>query len=72
MLLTAEENGAGGKSAFLPEDWFANKSEEYLELHLTPKDKKLWKIENFDIFIEERKKLIVGKFSYLLIQNEKD
>ena len=66
MLLTAAENGAGGKSDTLPEEWFADKDEAYLEKHLIPKDKELWKIENYDQFIEARKKLIIEKFSYLL------
>ena len=66
MLLSAAENGAGGKSDTLPEDWFADKSEEYLEKHLIPRDKELWKMENFDQFIEARKQLILNKFSYIL------
>lgn len=66
MLLTWEENGAGGKSDISPEDWFKNKDEEYLEKHLIPKDKELWKLENFEQFIEKRKKLILNKFEYLI------
>ncbi|MBN1184816.1 MAG: DUF262 domain-containing protein [Bacteroidales bacterium] len=68
MLLTAEENGGGGKTAIIPEIWFANKSEEYLELHLIPKDKNLWKVDNFEAFIEARKELILQKFDYLIIK----
>lgn len=66
MLLTRDENGAGGKSDTLPEDWFADKSEEYLDMHLIPRDKNLWKTDRFEEFIEERKRLIRAKFSYLL------
>ncbi len=66
MLLTQEENGAGGKSDTLPEVWFSEKPESYLAMHLIPKDKNLWKVESFEGFIEERKKLIREKFSYLL------
>ena len=66
MLLTREENGPGGKSDILPEVWFSDKKEEYLDMHLIPKNKDLWKIENFEDFIEERKKLIREKFLYLL------
>jgi uncharacterized protein with ParB-like and HNH nuclease domain len=66
MLLSQEENGAGGKSDILPETWFADKTEEYLEMHLIPRNKELWKIDRFEDFIEERKRLIKTKFSYLL------
>jgi hypothetical protein len=66
MLLTAEENGAGGKTDILPEVFFADKNEDYLDLHLIPKDKELWKLENFEQFIEARKELIIKKFEYLL------
>ena len=69
MLLTAEENGGGGKTDILPEDWFADKSDEYLEKHLIPKDKEFWKLDNFEAFIEERNKLILEKFDYLIYQN---
>lgn len=66
MLLTREENGAGGKTDKLPEEWFKDKSEEYLKMHLIPADKDLWKVENYEKFIMERKKLILQKFNYLL------
>lgn len=66
MLLTAVENGAGGKTDILPEVFFADKSPEYLEMHLIPKNPKLWKFENFEKFIEARKKLILQKFDFLI------
>lgn len=66
MLLTAEENGAGGKCATPPEDWFRNKSERYLEMHLIPKDENLWQLENFEKFIQARESLIIEKFQYML------
>lgn len=66
MLLTAQENGAGGKSDTPPETWFRNKGDDYLDLHLIPKDRSLWILENYEKFIEERKKLIVDKFSDIL------
>jgi uncharacterized protein with ParB-like and HNH nuclease domain len=62
MLLTMEENGAGGKSDTEPSEWFNDKSEQYLKQHLIPNDSELWKVENFDKFIAERKKLITNKF----------
>jgi len=68
MLLTQDENGAGGKSDTLPEVWFADKPESYLDMHLIPRDKDLWKIDHFEDFIEERKKLIRSRFAYLLSQ----
>lgn len=66
MLLTAEENGSGGKTDILPEVFFADKNQEYLDLHLIPNDKELWKLDNFEQFIEARKNLIVQKFDYLI------
>ena len=68
MLLTAKENGAGGKTDILPGEWFSGKSDDYLDLHLIPKDKELWKLENFEKFIEARRQLILQNFDYLLIR----
>lgn len=68
MLLTAQENGAGEKTDVSPDVWFASKPKEYLELHLIPANKELWKIENFEKFIEERKKLILKKFNGIIIK----
>ncbi|MCP9752339.1 DUF262 domain-containing protein [Ferruginibacter sp. HRS2-29] len=68
MLLTAQENGASGKTDILPEVWFSDKSNTYLDLHLIPKNKELWKVENFELFVEERKKLIEQKFASILIK----
>jgi hypothetical protein len=68
MLLTASENGAGGKSDTLPKDWFNGKSDDYLEKHLIPKNKDLWDLDKFDEFIEERKILIQEKFKEILIK----
>lgn len=69
MLLTANENGAGGKTDTLPEDWFADKDDEYLDMHLIPRNKELWKVDNFEQFIEARNQLIVDKFNYMIIQD---
>jgi len=68
MLLTQAENGAGGKSDTLPEVWFDNKPDDYLDMHLIPKDKQLWKLDRFEEFLIERQKLITDKFSFLLTQ----
>lgn len=69
MLLTAEENGAGGKTDILPEEWFKDKDDEYLKLHLIPNDPELWKLENFENFLEARKELIKEKFNFMLEKN---
>jgi hypothetical protein len=69
MLLTASENGAGGKSDTPPDQWFVGDraKDDYLDMHLIPKDPTLWKLECFEDFIEERKKLIRERFKVLLV-----
>lgn len=59
MLLTAGENGGGGKGDTPPEIWFKDKPSEYLTLHLIPQDPELWKLENFERFVEARKALLL-------------
>ena len=73
MLLTAEENGFDGKCAKTPEEWFAlsrfqndQERDRYLKLHLIPSDPELWKLDNFEKFVEARKLLIAEKFSHML------
>lgn len=66
MLLTQAENGSNGKWDKSPLDWLSQQKDEYFNLHLIPKDRDLWGIDNFDIFIEERKKLIAKKFAVLI------
>ena len=73
MLLTADENGFNGKCAIPPSEWFSRSRFEtdaqhaqYLEMHLIPKDPQLWTLDNYEAFIEARKKLIQEKFSYML------
>ena len=61
MLLSAEENRDEKKDK-IPEEWLRDKDNEYFEIHLLPKNKDLWKIENFEKFVKEREKLIVDKF----------
>lgn len=70
MLLTAKENGAGGKGDLPPEEWFKGKNSEYLALHCIPSDRKLLKLENFEGFLAARSKLITEKFSDLLLSEE--
>jgi len=61
MLLSAEEN-RDEKRDKSPEEWLKDKDDEYFEIHLIPRKEELWKIENFEKFIEEREKLIINKF----------
>jgi Protein of unknown function (DUF1524) len=65
MLLTAKENGAGGKGDRPPDVWFADKGTEYLLKHLIPQDPSLWAINQFDAFVEARKALILNKMREL-------
>jgi hypothetical protein len=67
MLLSKEENGAGGKGDTPPDKWFEGKDAGYFDMHLIPKDKALWTLDRFDDFVEERKKLIRAKFTDLLV-----
>lgn len=82
MLLTADENGFTNKNATPPALWFAPERftdekgkrdpearKKYMALHLIPDVPRLWEIENYDEFIEERKKLIQEKFRYMLREN---
>lgn len=67
MLLSREENGAGGKSDTPPEIWFADKPSAYLEKHLIPSNPNLWKLEQFENFLEARKAMIRERFTHLLL-----
>ena len=73
MLLTAEENGFEGKCAQPPSAWFdlsrfSNEEAQatYFKLHLIPPDPELWKLENYEKFVEARKLLIEEKFKHML------
>ena len=68
MLLTREENGAGHKTDKTPDEWFSDKDKEYLAMHLIPTNRMLWRMERFEDFMEERKKLIRKRFESLLIK----
>ena len=72
MLLTAEENGAGGKRDKLPDEWFKGdrETDEYLDKHLIPKNRDLWRIEKFDEFLAEREQMIVDKFQDMLVSDD--
>ena len=66
MLLTQQENGAGGKSDTPPVEWFAGKDQAYLQMHMIPSDPELWRMDRFEDFVAERKQLIRQQFAYLL------
>lgn len=73
MLLTAEENGFGGKCDIPASEWFDRKRfntdeehERYLKQHLIPNKPELWQLDRFEDFILARKVLIKEKFSYML------
>ena len=57
MLLSLRDD----KNATEPEIWFSNKEEEYLKMHYIPQNKVLWKLDNYENFLEARKKLIFNK-----------
>ena len=65
MLLTAQENGAGGKGDTPPGVWFADKAPQYLARHLIPADPSLWELDRFEDFLTERKTLILDKMRTL-------
>ena len=67
-LLTQDENGFNGKCGKLPAEWFADKDQAYLDRHLIPPDPELWKLERYEDFIIERKKLLRERFKFLLFQ----
>jgi uncharacterized protein with ParB-like and HNH nuclease domain len=66
MLLTADENGAGGKGDALPDEWFEDKDADYLNRHLIPNDHELWKIDNYEKFVSIRKGLLVENFKKII------
>jgi hypothetical protein len=45
----------------------SDKDEAYLDMHLIPTDKELWKLDRFEDFIAARKELIRTKFKNLLV-----
>lgn len=65
MLLTRDENGAGGKGATAPSDWFADKDDAYLDRHMIPKDRSLWALDRYEEFLKSRKLLMRSRFKTL-------
>ncbi|MGN6236982.1 GmrSD restriction endonuclease domain-containing protein [Dyella sp.] len=70
MLLTAKENGAGDKSDTPLDKWLKDKDDDFFSLHCIPTKKSLWKIENYEAFIEARQELIRERFADLLQDDE--
>ena len=59
----------GEKSNMPLDKWIEEKIENkelYLRRHLIPKDPNLWRIENYNQFLQERRNLIVGKINSAL------
>lgn len=68
MLLTAFENGFAQKNDALPTQWtFRDEPDKYLEAHLIPTDRNLWKLENFEAFVDARKALIQDRLKHFLL-----
>jgi hypothetical protein len=55
-LLNAKENE--GKSGQKFEKWITTRHDSLLARHLIPSDQKLWKLENFEKFVDAREGLI--------------
>jgi len=70
MLLSAAENGGGGKTDTPPAGWFADKDEAYLDMHLIPRDPALWELDAFETFVAARADLIEKKFGYLIVKGD--
>jgi uncharacterized protein with ParB-like and HNH nuclease domain len=61
MLLSKEEN-VEEKRDIDAYEWLSRQNSTYLKLHSIPGNKDLWKIENFEYFIQERKNILKNKF----------
>jgi hypothetical protein len=71
MLLTAFENGFQEKCDALPSVWFEGKPPKYLDVHLIPRNPKLWEIDNFEAFVAARQALIRERLKgFLLVRAE--
>ncbi len=51
---------------------YINISDDYLDLHLIPRNRELWEVENYEKFVEERTRLILEKFDYLIIKETEE
>ena len=51
---------------------YINIPDDYLDLHLIPQNRELWEVENYKQFVEERTRLILEKFDYLIIKETEE
>lgn len=72
MLLPAHQNGAGDKSDKPLHVWLKDESSDFLDLHCIPSNKRLWKPDRFEDFIDARKKLLLKKLEELALLDEED
>lgn len=64
-LLLAHENIE--KTDISPEEWLSSRGPGFLERHLIPADKKLWKFDRFPDFLKAREELIKTRIKSLFI-----
>jgi uncharacterized protein with ParB-like and HNH nuclease domain len=69
-LLTAKENEEKSGQEF--EKWIATRHDSFVERHLIPGDRKLWKLENFEKFVETREALIRERLESLFAKHPEE
>ncbi len=68
LILCEREDAAKGKLDEPAEKRLKGKSAAYLKRHMIPADQSLWKGENYDAFIAERKKLILRRLKEVIVR----
>jgi hypothetical protein len=58
LVIGAENAGKGSRPL---DEWLATRAPEYIQRHCIPNDRTLWRIENYERFIIERRKLLVKR-----------
>jgi hypothetical protein len=61
--LTQAINGSGGKGTKLPEVYFPTLRKDVLQYHCIPEEPSLWKLDRYEDFLIERKKLLKNAIS---------
>ena len=69
-LLTAKENEEKSGQEF--EKWIATRHDSFVAGHLIPTDQKLWKLENFEKFVETREALIREQLESLFAKHPEE
>lgn len=64
QILSDNENKKKSNSTF--EEWINGQDESFLTKSYIPNDKHLWKVENYEKFIDERKKIMYKKLKEIL------